>query len=370
MPGTFLLTVPFFRIFGHAEHPTAYPAGIGAAAISATGIWLANATLKRILPWRSAVAAAVILGLATATWTVSADGPWAHGTDQLSILLAIFFLARSAYAAAGLSLAIGILARPHVALIAAVSGCWAAWRQRAIRPLLTVGLTSFLGIAGLIVYNWKMFGRPSVLGHYSGHVAAASSTVQSSSFLINIAGTFFSPLRGLFLLSPFLLLLLPGLPKAWKAAPWWVRSSAVGGLAYLAAQLAGNYFAGGTGFYSYRLSLETLTAATPLLAVSYMEWTQHRHWRRWAFGILAVLSVGIHALGAFSWHEAPDVPIAAWTRYQPWIALQQASVTKLLIVAGCMVVAALVLRWCASVPETPDAATADLADHREAAVLR
>jgi hypothetical protein len=100
------------------------------------------------------------------------------------------------------------------------------------------------------------------------------------------------------LLTPFLWLLLPGLPAAWRRSPRWVRSAAVAGLCYAAVQLYLIRFIGGHGFYSYRTMIEPLTFLFPLLVVSYGTWTAAHRVRRAAFWGLVVLAAGFHSFGA------------------------------------------------------------------------
>src|SRR5207248_4657216 len=106
-------------------------------------------------------------------------------------------------------------------------------------------------------YNHLAFGGWTINGGYHGQLTSAGG-VGLHSFLINIAGTVVSPLRGVATLSPFVLLLLPGIPKAWRSGAPWVRSAAAGGVLYLLIQLWLNRFSGGYNFYSYRLIIETL----------------------------------------------------------------------------------------------------------------
>ena len=68
-----------------------------------------------------------------------------------------------------------------------------------------------------------------------------------------------SPERGVLVMTPALLLLLPGCRAAWRVAPWWVRSATVSGIAYVIVQIWVSRFSGGDGFYSYRTPLEGLT---------------------------------------------------------------------------------------------------------------
>ena len=101
------------------------------------------------------------------------------------------------------------------------------------------------------------------------------------------------------LYSPFLILLIPGLPAAWRKAPAWVRGSAIGGVAYLLLQLKANRYSGGDSFWGYRYPLEMLAASAPLLLLAYTEWVRHRSdLLRRVFMYTVVASIVLTATGA------------------------------------------------------------------------
>jgi alpha-1,2-mannosyltransferase len=114
----------------------------------------------------------------------------------------------------------------------------------------------------------------------------------------NVWGGFFDLARGLFPFSPFLVVLIPGVPAGWRAAPHWVRGAALGGFAYFMLQLAWNRFSGGSGFWGYRYPIEMLVAVTPLMTLSYVEWVRKRPVATRMLVVALAVSVGLHAAGA------------------------------------------------------------------------
>ena len=210
-------------------------------------------------------------------------------------------------------------------------------------------LLSIGGAAGgaiLLAYDHALWARWEIFGGYDQPVAGSAHKV--AAFFTGIAGDFVSPERGLLVMTPALLLLLPGLRPGWRVAPDWVRSAAVAGLGYLALQLWGIRFSGGNGFYSYRTTLETLTLCVPLLTLSWREWTSTTRRRRTTFAALATTSVALHAFGAvINWvpGSTADKP---WQTYLPvdlahHIGAAQTSVW----LAGSLIaiVTATVLSW-------------------------
>jgi alpha-1,2-mannosyltransferase len=352
MPGIILWATPFYALFGTSRGPSPAVAALASAVAAATAIICLWQLFSRLVSPRAAAAAAGLAAFGTATWTVSGTALWAHGIDQLWIALALLSLSRNRFAMSGLAYALGIFTRPHLAVGAAISGIWASVEQRSIRPALAMGLTSCLGLAALVLYNRIVFGQTTLLvGVYAARTETAQVSVAGArsnyglGYLIQVAGTLISPARGVLVLSPFVLLLIPGLRRAWAAAPSWARSSAVASLAYMAVQLTGNDFSGGTFFYSYRLPIEALTLASPLLVLAWREWTSRTHVRRVAFAVLAVVSVAQHAIGAFVFTDSDSFETRAWSRYLAWEGLRQADAGDWLVLLACTALAGCSAIW-------------------------
>ena len=200
--------------------------------------------------------------------------------------------------AAGAAYGVAIVVRPLNALIAAASGLYVSWNERDWRPAVKVGAGASLGLAALVAYNAVVYGEPSVLGGYSSAFVDNASDLDPVGYVRNIALAFVSRSRGLLIWSPFLIVLLPGIPTAWRKAPAWVRGGALGGVVYLLVLLKANRFSGGGGFPAYRYPLEALTAAAPLLFLSYSTWVAERPLARRVFFWLVALSIAIHFLFA------------------------------------------------------------------------
>jgi alpha-1,2-mannosyltransferase len=96
--------------------------------------------------------------------------------------------------------------------------------------------------------------------------------------------------------SPFLVVLIPGLRAAWRAASPAARGAALGAVGYLLIQYKANLFAGGSGFFGYRYPLEALVAAAPVLVLSYREWVASRPIAQRLFVALAAMAVALQTV--------------------------------------------------------------------------
>ncbi|CAB4880786.1 unannotated protein [freshwater metagenome] len=295
-PGGIFLAVPFYAI-AQQKIFTMTPSDVAAAFATALAMVFLFQMLLALVPRRFALAGTVLFSFGTAVWTVPADALWSESPTLLALSISGWALSRSSNVGAGIGYALAVFSRPHTAVIAATTGIWQSIVQRTLRPVLTIGGISVLGLALLVGYNKINAGKWAILtGSYAARPGAAVSLgsggqAKPTLWITDYIYTFISPLHGLFVYSPFLLLLIPGLYMAWKATPSWVHSSAVGGLVYLIVQLAGNSYTGGIGFFGYRLIIVPLFLVTPLLVKSFELWTFPRTWARRTFGVLAAVSI-------------------------------------------------------------------------------
>jgi alpha-1,2-mannosyltransferase len=121
------------------------------------------------------------------------------------------------------------------------------------------------GVALLVSYNGLLFGT---WGPSNGHELGGSVGVHWSDLPVNIGGALVSPTRGLLVFYPVLLLALPTLRSAIRAARPWQLAAAIGGTAGLLVQLALNRYSGGDTFFGPRLMIEPLVLWAPLLALA------------------------------------------------------------------------------------------------------
>ena len=267
-PGLVFLAAPFYWLCSAAGVGNVIPASAAAALLTAAAAATLSLVARRFVSAEVAAVGALIAGTATTTWAVSGTALWPHGPDQLYLAVSMAGTASGSFAVSGIALAAAILTRPPLAIVAAVTGIWESLARRRWRPALTIGAFAAAGLVVLLSYSRTYWSG----GLDSQYAAAGGGFVRPffdlgpaavGRFAVNILGTFLSPGRGVLWGAPFLLVLAPGLRPAWRVAPPWVRSAALGGALYLIVQLKGNRFSGGDRFWSYRYPLETLTFALP-----------------------------------------------------------------------------------------------------------
>ncbi|MCW2493601.1 MAG: hypothetical protein JWN47_2965 [Frankiales bacterium] len=349
-PGLVFLAAPFYWLCSAAGVGNVIPASAAAALLTAAAAATLSLIARRFVSAEVAAVAALIAGTATTTWAVSGTALWPHGPDQLYLAVSMAGTASGSFAVSGIALAAAILTRPPLAIVAAVTGIWESLARRRWRPALTIGACAAAGLVVLLSYSRTYWSG----GLDSQYAAAGGGFVRPffdlgpaavGRFAVNILGTFLSPGRGVLWGAPFLLVLAPGLRPAWRVAPPWVRSAALGGALYLIVQLKGNRFSGGDRFWSYRYPLETLTLLFPLLVIAWNEWACRTPRRRGAFFALVWLSVALQAIGALCFRG----PYAG----KPWLPLDlvAALIGPRSVVAGTLLVvgffgAGLVYRRC------------------------
>jgi len=176
-----------------------------ASLIAAISVGLLYLLLRRRASERIAVLLTVAYAFSTTTWVISSQALWQHGMGQLLLIASLLIITGPCTnlrtVAAGLLL--GLLAgnRPPDALLAAPLGIYAFFWARRRALLLAAGIVLPVGL--VLLYNLKMAGN--IAGGYG--LMGKPSFLQHDLFY-GIAGILFSPMRGLFVFSPFLLFLV------------------------------------------------------------------------------------------------------------------------------------------------------------------
>jgi hypothetical protein len=305
-PGAILWATPFHAVAALItggdvpDHPVFLnyaPGGVAAAAVTALAVGASFLLFRRLADRRLAVAATVVLAFGTGVWSVSADAIWTHGPTHLLLVLGVLAAADGRNNKAGLAFAVAILTRPPTAVVAAVTGIWSSVRSRRVGPIVVIGAWSATGALALAAYSQRLFGTWQPIAGYREDAITSLATSSWEALGSQVIWTLVHPLRGVLIYTPFLLVLTPLIRHGWRTSPWWVRSSAVGGLVYMALQLRFSW-SGGGGYFGSRMTLETLVLAAPLLLRTWQAFvSQSERLKGAAVGLMAV-AVVTHGLGA------------------------------------------------------------------------
>lgn len=274
--------------------PPLGPAAVAASFSVALAVALLGLSMRRVVSSRVALLASYLMGLGTSAWSVAADALWQHGPAMLWIAAGGLLAATSAYRSGG-AYAMAIIVRPPTAVVPLMMGVAQSWRDRSFLPALKLGSVAALGLVAIVVYNRWIFGDLSVSGGYGPRSSDALVSLDFGWYLGNLRGALFDSTRGLLLYAPFIVPLLLGIRAAWRAAPTWVKGSALGGLMYFLLVYKVNRFTGGGGYPMYRYPLESLVAVAPLFALSFTEWVQARWLAIRVFTLGAAFAVTMQA---------------------------------------------------------------------------
>jgi hypothetical protein len=173
-----------------------------ASLIAATSVAFLYLLLRRRSTPRTAVFLSLVFAFGTTAWVISSQALWMHGLAQLLIITTMWLITGPntliRVATAGFLCAlIGANRQPDVLLAAAIGLLglrWAGkrWAWFILSGAVPVGLT--------LAYNLGVVGH--VAGSYGLSVDPRNI---NDNVMEGIAGLLFSPTRGLFVFSPFLL---------------------------------------------------------------------------------------------------------------------------------------------------------------------
>jgi hypothetical protein len=353
-----------FVISGATVRDIAFSAAFGRlfalllAAVSVAFVYLACVRVTRP---GAALAATIGYAFGTGTWAVSSQELTQHPAAQLWVAVAIWLLAAGGRAAprAGLAMGLAILTRPLV-LILGIAGALSARRIGGSRALARYVAWGLPAAAFLAAYNVISFGSP--LGVLYGEPIPWELPPPG------LAGTLVSPSRGLFVFSPFLLLAVVGVWRAWRvplgdAATALVRELSIGAIGSWIAYASVTWWWAGWS-YGNRYLLDAMPLFT--LCVAYaIDRGALRSRSRW---ILAGLAFGWGALlqlagalyadtywNGYNWNATPSIDATPerlwdWTDPQWWSVLRHLLTDPGVIVVPAVLgvaIAALIVRLVA-----------------------
>ena len=182
---------------------------LSASLLAAIAVALLYLLLRRRAATRTALLLTLAFAFGTTTWVISSQALWQHGLGELLVVAMLWLLTGpcTTFRAIAAGLLCGLLAcnRPPDAILAAAFAIYGLWWARRLAPLLAAAAAVPAGL--LLIYNIQAAG--SVLGAYG--LSGKASFLEHDP-LTGVAGLLFSPTKGLFVFSPFLLFL----PFGWR----------------------------------------------------------------------------------------------------------------------------------------------------------
>lgn len=301
-----------------------------AAALTAlTGVAL-YLLLYRIGCASVAVAATVITLLGSNLWMTASQSPWQHGGAALALTVTLLLLAtprpgRGELAAAGAALGMLVCCRLQNAILAAVIGlAVVAWQgRRAVWFLPGAALL----VALLLGWNLREFGSP--VGGYAElegvlvRAHAVAGPWGTDPWWDGIAGTLFSPSRGLLVFSPWVIVAVAALPATWpRLRPFpALRASAAALVPHLVlVSMISTWWAGWS--FGPRYWTDVMPVFGLLLGLALAWAAQRARPLLVVAGAAGALAIAIQALGAFTfpstWNSAPANVNVAPARLWDW----------------------------------------------------
>ncbi|APW62745.1 hypothetical protein [Paludisphaera borealis] len=289
---------------------------VATALIAALTAMAIHRLLRRLGVGPMAAPATLAVALGSNLWMIASQAPWEHSPAVLMLTLSMIFLTPPPTSPArlllgGATTAMMVCCRPLDLIFAVALMLRVAFeRPRALAWLLPGPI--LLGSA-LLAYNLWFFqsvmGGLSELEKLHPQLHGRDGT-WSGSFAEGLAGTLFSPNRGLFVFCPWLVLALATLPatigrlRSWPLGRWMLGALVVDlvMLSKYSVWWAGHSF--GPRYW---------TDAMPIFAVLLgfgLEWAwAHSRLLVAGFVVTIVLAVTVQAIGAFcypsSWNIAP-----------------------------------------------------------------
>lgn len=244
------------------------------------------------------VATPLIYGLATIAFPYS-GAFYAHqftavllfGAFYLAFLMRHRRLGSGAMPVVGFLLAYSVISEYPTALIAGAIALYALIAAPDWRRVLGAILAGLLPLLMLGLYNTAIFGTPFKLGYEYSTLWAETHQVGFLSLslptLEALGGITFSSYRGLYFLSPILLLTWPGLFYFWKAREWRAESILCGWVvvSFMLFNASSVMWQGG-----YSIGPRYLVPMLPFAAVALAFSLERAFRRRWSWALVLLLA--------------------------------------------------------------------------------
>jgi hypothetical protein len=291
---------------------------------AALGVILFNFLGRLNYPARWRALAVLIYGMATPAFTYSAAF---YGHQVAAVLLFGAFAWLQAlrsrparpieWLIIGGLLGYAVITEYPAALIAAFIGLYAIWIARRVLPVILIVMGSLIPIGLWGTYNTVIFGTPFALGYQYTADPRWSAILSIGLLSANVPtpeaiwGLTLSPFRGLFFVSPILLLTIPGLVLLRRSvfrAEWITTLSIVLGFFVLVSASA-QWWGGWSAGPRYLVPLLPFLV-WPLTAI--FDWMAHltSGWRVGAWlitiGLVVVSIVNVWSLTLGGQYYAPD----------------------------------------------------------------
>lgn len=334
--GAGLIALPVFALVkavdpGYAASPPLlWRAGklVAALCVAASAVLVFLAACYFLDPW-AAVLVALAYGLGTCVWSDTSQALWQQGPNVLFLALGAWALVRNHHARdfsaawSGAALGMAVLCRPTSAFaVIAVAGYLALARRRELPGFILGGLPF---AAAWLGYNFYYFGDMLYLGQAetSGKLLALAGTgstdLWQTPFLQGALGVLFSPARGVFIYSPFLLFAFLSAYTLFTDSRYRVLAPFfVAALAMIIITFKWYSWWGGWTF-GYRLVIDAMPLLI-LMLVPGMKYIFSSKWTGAVFAAMLAWSIGVQALGAFAydlsgWNDRPFYYISVGDRH-------------------------------------------------------
>ena len=183
-------------------------------------------TAMRFVSRKASIIIALAYGLGTCVWTMSSQTFMQHAPTEFFVALGIYFLVRiqdrRIFASlCGLAFGAAVLCRPTCAVFVIAIGIYLMIVDRKSAIFFFVGGFPMAIVLG--IYNSYYFGMPWSFGQTESAKLDATfkigpevESVWCTPLHVGLAGHLFSPSRGLFIYSPFIIFSIWGVWKAWR----------------------------------------------------------------------------------------------------------------------------------------------------------
>jgi hypothetical protein len=282
----------------------------GALLTAGTAVLLFLTALHYLKNRWKALLVAAVFGVATCAWSVQSQNVWQQTVSTFFLTVGIFCFVRYPERAwpqvlAGFAFGTATACRHTGALLLVCVFAYMVVYHRKSALFMALGAVPVP--AAIAVYNWYFFGSPfsfgqELVGHETALEKTGSPDLWQTPFFRGAAGLLFSPSRGLFVFSPFFVLVPFGLYKVFRDPQYRaLRPICVGSLAIMVLQCKWFDWWGGWT-YGYRPWLDAVPVLM-LCLIPMFGWATAGRVRPAVLGVAVAWATFVQFVGAFTYDK-------------------------------------------------------------------
>jgi hypothetical protein len=265
----------------------------------------------KMLNLKLSIVLIIVYAFATNSLSTSSQGLWQHGSSQLFLTIGLLSLIKQKYNLSGLALGFAFISRPTNLLPLVIFGVYTLFKTKNIKQTVLYTLYALIPILLEVIIEIKTYGNVLNSG-YATHTQHFTHNM-----IEGFLGMWFSPSKGILIVSPVLIFMFYGFYKAIRKHKLNDLNLYLTGIIIVHFAVLGTWYNWFGGFsWGNRMSSDII----PIMVFMLIPFVSSKHFKRYIylaiFTITLLFSIFYHLMGLIYfdgvWHTIYDSKTRFW----------------------------------------------------------